>query len=61
MERDLPGAVARVQAEVQVEEVEVEVPAGWVEIAQELAPAASVSARVVGLSCHIRQASHATI
>jgi hypothetical protein len=46
MEWDLPGGVVRVQVEVQAEEVEV--LAGWVVTALELAPVEIVSARIAG-------------
>jgi hypothetical protein len=46
MEWDLLGGVVRAQVEVQAEEVEV--LAGWVVTVQELVPAETVSARIVG-------------
>ena len=55
MEWDLLGGVVRVQVGVQVEEMEAEALAGWVETAPELAPAESVSVRVVGRGYNIRQ------
>ena len=59
MEWDLPGGVVPVQVEVQVEEAEV--LAGWEGTAPELAPAESVSVRVVERGYNIRQAYPATM
>jgi hypothetical protein len=55
MEWDLPGGVAPARVE------EAEALAGWVETALELAPAESVSVRVVERRYNIRQAHPATI